>query len=96
MTITPDDEGRESTGLVVQHSFSGDLQSCCSFRVLLAMGAQCNLILHQMDVSTAFLKGELFEANLKGLLSQKKRSRLSVEAQCVWSKAVSTLLESCS
>jgi len=61
VTITPDDEGRESTGLVVQHSFSGDLQSCCSFRVLLAMGAQYNLILHQMDASTAFLKGELFE-----------------------------------
>ena len=67
---------------------------------MVALGAQHKLQLHQMDVSTAFLHGELTEEvymrQPEGFIQPGKKHLVCHLKRSIYRvKAVSTLLESC-
>ena len=70
-----------------------------SLRILLAYSVQKNMLIHQMDVTTAFLNGDLEEEiymeQPEGyVVSGKEHMVCKLKKITVWSQTVSTLLES--
>ena len=82
-------------GLDYEENFSPVVQFE-SVRCLLALGAHYKLHLHQMDVSTAFLHGELNEeVYMRQPEEFVKNGQANPTAQYIWTKTVTPMLESC-
>ena len=69
-------------------------------RTIIALAAQHELKLYQMDVTTAFLNGELREEvymkQPEGFIAKRKGTpSLQVKSKHLWAQTITTLLELC-